>query len=61
MSIVCPHCHKTIETVRVFSRCEQIGALREDMIVEYTELVIENTIEIACSECGGDIRVLVHE
>ncbi len=61
MSIECPHCHKTIPDVRVISEAEQIAALRDDRIVEYTELIIKQNTAILCTECGGDLKDVVKE
>ena len=58
----CPDCTRTIERVRVYSECWQIGWLDGQRIVDYESIEeITTTIAVRCWECNADVRELIEE
>lgn len=56
--MICPHCNKEIEKVRVYTERWQSGYLEGNRIVKYIPLseIADLTISIECPECEGDLR-----
>jgi hypothetical protein len=60
--MICPHCKKAINTVNVYSQCQQKAYLKGNTIKFYYEGVeILDTLDIECSVCGHSIKRIVEE
>lgn len=56
--MICQHCKKDIEEVRVFSECSEIGTLRGNDIVGYSgvEDISDEATDVECPECHRSIQ-----
>lgn len=61
--MICPHCGREIERVRVYFECWEYGTLKENRIVSYGSIedVGETALAILCDECEEDISDAIDE
>ena len=53
--LVCPSCKKELDSVRLYSECYQLCALKYNTIIDYGSVEeLTETIAIECPHCGYD-------